>query len=379
MGQTFRSIIPYQTCIDPNTSTFKEIHLYDVVLGGKTGFFSFAGRNWTFKREFFEGSYCINNINTYEDDASGNPIQKCPSLAFYEQKVGNTTISHIVNKEKDSICNNPTKCKAILPRNKSSQTVDKDTGEIKEETYNKTCNYTFDVTNINGNKIEVKTNITISESPKGTFWFSIDGSEDVRLNSSGEYAFDIITKDLLSHVVLKREHLQKFIIMSDPDQGTGLICKTTPSIIKYDKNIKKYIIYPTEEDVPEEELADGDYTYGGEYGDYNPIYGLPFGGSVSDTISTCVEYLGSAEKDGTIANLLNKVYFIIKVGSIILVIVLSMLDFAMSTTKSKDELMSTVKKLVNRLIILVIILLLPTFIDMIGNIIGMEDVLCGIK
>lgn len=64
------SIIPYQTCIDPNTSTFKEIHLYDVVLGGKTGFFSFAGRNWTFKREFFEGSYCINNINTYEEDAS---------------------------------------------------------------------------------------------------------------------------------------------------------------------------------------------------------------------------------------------------------------------------------------------------------------------
>lgn len=108
-------------------------------------------------------------------------------------------------------------------------------------------------------------------------------------------------------------------------------------------------------------------------------YGLPFGGAVSDTISTCVQYLGSAEKDGTIANLLDKVYFIIKVGSIILVIVLSMLDFAMSTTKSKDELMSTVKKLVNRLIILVIILLLPTFIDMIGNIIGMEDVLCGIK
>ena len=41
-----------------------------------------------------------------------------------------------------------------------------------------------------------------------------------------------------------------------------------------------------------------------------------------------------------------------------------------------DKAVSTAVK---RLIAVLILLLLPTFIDMIGNIIGITDILCGIK
>jgi len=101
--------------------------------------------------------------------------------------------------------------------------------------------------------------------------------------------------------------------------------------------------------------------------------------TISDKSGVCVDYLGEASKEGTVANLLDEVYGIIKIGSIILVIVLSMLEFAKVTTKSKDELMEAVKKLAIRLVILIILLLLPTFVDMIGNLFGIEDILCGIK
>ena len=102
--------------------------------------------------------------------------------------------------------------------------------------------------------------------------------------------------------------------------------------------------------------------------------------SVGSEIGTCVDYLGSAETDpDSIASLLDTVYTIIKIGSIVAVIVFSMLDFAKTVSHSKDDLMDSVKKCVKRLVVLVIILLLPTFIDLLGELFGIEDVLCGIK
>ena len=81
-----------------------------------------------------------------------------------------------------------------------------------------------------------------------------------------------------------------------------------------------------------------------------------------------------------LAAMLQTVYTVIKVVAIILTIVMSMLDLSKTITNGKkDELMSTIKKWVNRLIMVLVILLLPTFIDIIGNIAGKEDILCGIR
>ena len=96
--------------------------------------------------------------------------------------------------------------------------------------------------------------------------------------------------------------------------------------------------------------------------------------TVSDEVSGCLAYVGE-----DLAEMLQTIYTIIKIVSIILTIVLSMVDFLSVLTKDKDELMNTVKKWVRRLIIVIVILLLPTFIDIIGNIAGKEDILCGIR
>lgn len=96
--------------------------------------------------------------------------------------------------------------------------------------------------------------------------------------------------------------------------------------------------------------------------------------TISPEVSGCLAYVGE-----DLAEMLQTIYTIIKIVSIILTIVLSMVDFLNVLTKDKDELMNTVKKWVRRLIIVIIILLLPTFIDIIGNIAGKEDILCGIR
>jgi hypothetical protein len=103
------------------------------------------------------------------------------------------------------------------------------------------------------------------------------------------------------------------------------------------------------------------------------------GTSISSESGVCTDYLGHADTEDTIANLLNRIYLLIKVGSIVVVILMSMLEFARNVTDGKDNLMEIVKKFAKRLVILVVILLLPTFIDMLANLFGIEDILCGIK
>lgn len=102
-------------------------------------------------------------------------------------------------------------------------------------------------------------------------------------------------------------------------------------------------------------------------------------GKPSTSIGACVNYLGSASTENTPAYYLNKAFFIMKIVSILGVILFSMLDFASQITANKDNLIPTAKKCGKRLIMVILLLLLPTFIDMIGNIIGQQDILCGIK
>lgn len=101
--------------------------------------------------------------------------------------------------------------------------------------------------------------------------------------------------------------------------------------------------------------------------------------NVSAKSGTCSSYLGVAGEGDNIATLLDKIYTLIKLGSIIVVILMSSLEFANSVTKNKDDLMDVVKRFAKRLIIMVIILLLPSFIDLLGSLFGIEDILCGIK
>ena len=96
--------------------------------------------------------------------------------------------------------------------------------------------------------------------------------------------------------------------------------------------------------------------------------------------NTCAYYLGNAEDndESCPAYWLNYVFQIVKYASIILVIVMDMIDLATAVAKEGIE-PKLIKKCVMRLVICIIILLLPTLINSIGALFGLDGLLCGIK
>ena len=99
--------------------------------------------------------------------------------------------------------------------------------------------------------------------------------------------------------------------------------------------------------------------------------------TISRNKSTCLEIL--ATKNDNLVKFLQNAWTIIKIASIILTILLSILDLMNVITKDKDNLKSVVNKCIRRLVIVLIILLIPTIIDMVGSMFGVDDILCGIK
>ena len=95
---------------------------------------------------------------------------------------------------------------------------------------------------------------------------------------------------------------------------------------------------------------------------------------------TCAYYLGNAEDNNKDcpAYWLNYVFQIVKYSSLALVIVMNMVSLV--TAIMKENMVSNVlKKCVIRLLICIVILILPTMIDIVGSLFGLDGLLCGIK
>lgn len=119
-------------------------------------------------------------------------------------------------------------------------------------------------------------------------------------------------------------------------------------------------------------------TLSDELTQYKPDGGIK--DNSTSRIGFCTTYLGSVDDEGdNVAKFLDEIYTLIKIGSIVATIVLSMIELAQVIVKSKDDLMPTITKIAKRLIILILILMLPSIIDLFGNLFGYKDVLCGIK
>lgn len=368
------------SCLDTAKSTFKTINLYDTAGGGTVPFVEYDGKKWLFSDKSFSWGSCVSEMLVRNNEGDDSKYY-CPSLGVQEFKSKKETY-YIIMESSPKVMNPCyyNDCTDLVQKEGNSSEIRDDEGNVTEEIKAlKTCRYSLNTSNLIGNKAtsDLASNLSIIEYSDGSFKANLDGSSQVLKMSNTKYYMELYSKTQLANFVIFQKDASKFLKLNNESEGRGLNCLDEVWLY-WDSSIGfsgSYVIVANKNDIPNNI---DDYTNAGQYG-ASGAFGLPFGGKVSDTISTCVEYLGSADEEGKIANLLDQVYFIIKVGSIILVIVLSMLDFAMNTTKSKDELMTTVRKLVTRLIILVIILLLPTFIDMIGNIIGIDDILCGIK
>ncbi len=75
---------------------------------------------------------------------------------------------------------------------------------------------------------------------------------------------------------------------------------------------------------------------------------------------------------------LKNAFIIVKVVAILIAIAMSILDLMGTITKDKDLLSATIKKIIRRIILVIVVLLLPTLINIIGRLIAGKDILCGI-
>ena len=94
------------------------------------------------------------------------------------------------------------------------------------------------------------------------------------------------------------------------------------------------------------------------------------------SVQGCTYLLGG--ENSKMISYLQTAYTIIKIVSIILLIIMSMIDFAQNVLSGKEEPQALALKWAKRLGILVLILLLPAILGLIGEALGF-DITCGIK
>ena len=99
--------------------------------------------------------------------------------------------------------------------------------------------------------------------------------------------------------------------------------------------------------------------------------------NIDTNLGDCSDYIGDADVQGTPAYYIDFVYDIIKIVIVVTLILLSMFDLV-NAIISEKALNGIYKKLIYRLIIVILILLLPTLISLVGQLLTGKDILCGI-
>lgn len=366
------------TCIDASKSKFMgislDLHLWNPTpnnfgIYDKASYFTFNGVKWAFNSSDFKDGHCTKKVF-----GSGSNELTCPQLEYNlvirsgADLINTIRIRHTVP--------DPNRIPLIL-KSGASQTIDNDGNVTEEKNTINTCNYDLDVSNMhgNGNRYNGKNYLEVIGWSNGTTTMKLDNF-DVNLKMSDEYP--LVAKTNKGNITYKmdQKNLSKIMIKGNDDEGYSLTCEKN-GFVYYDKKQNAYIISFDKSEIPEDD--DVESTMFGQHGDKNEEYGKLLSGMVSNTTGKCTDYLGTVDNPESLAYLLDIIYTIIKVVSILIVILWCMLDLAKVITKDKDDLIPTLKNCVIRIIILLIILLLPAFIDIIGNLFGKEDILCGIK
>lgn len=99
--------------------------------------------------------------------------------------------------------------------------------------------------------------------------------------------------------------------------------------------------------------------------------------NIDTELGDCSDYIGDVNIEGTPAYYIDFVYDIIKIVIVVTLILLSMFDLV-NAIISEKALNGIYKKLIYRLIIVILILLLPTLISLVGQLLTGKDILCGI-
>ena len=306
--------------IDSGTSSIKKFYFGEISNKGNlntAGSFSYHGKNWVF------------------DETLRGPFGECPLLEYLEVKDKDSKDYTMLSSKNSEYCRKYD-CNSVQLKDSNIN--------LGESTYRRTCKY---------------------KNPFGgddiTFEF-LDGGTHIAMPSTSYY-YQGYNKNTVT--------------------ANNMYISPTNSSIKdfYIGGMSSYNNISIYE-------SPGSFSYGGA----NWIFASSMtgkvwtsGGSLDPTkpstnvSSKCTDYLGHASNNGTIAHFLDNIWDIIKVGSILLVIVFAMIDLAKTLSNDKEKIPVVLKRTVMRLIFLIVLLILPTLVEALGNLAGVDGILCGIK
>lgn len=322
------------------------------------------------------------NWNILEEDLKNG---KCPSVYFYQKNY----------KGKSGTVSKPLKVEImLLPGNYASMSssstnrltnVDIEGNDINLSTNanDKTCKYGVSSLSLSGKKQE---NLTTDDynglkTSEFTVISSADGKVYIYYHATGEKT-EIVENSAHCNKgnqawCAKYTSKQNFMLTNEDAETFKKLFSSKrdcPHEIYLEKDVDNFLLKLSKTD--KSIILKNNYTIDEDENYHSLVKRIGWFDklNISDEVGNCIDYVGE-----DLAGYLQTIFTIIKVVAIILTLVMSMLDLASVMTKNRDELMPTVKKWAQRLIIVIAILLLPTLIDLIGNIAGKEDILCGIK
>ncbi len=348
--------------IDPTKSTFSKFYVGTRALRSPHTYYQSSGSvnlynaNW-----IFSNSMVGNKLSS--DDS-------CPSITYSKYTINDGAPTVVLHAGRDNDCSSGyASCSALeLVQSGEGETVG---SCIIPVTYK-----------------DVSQTITLTSYTDGSVMYSFSSGGSGKVDFDAEYPIyysnssqsgNIMTSTI---IYIKKDDFKNLVSLSNSNVLTCMkpvVCSET-----YNQYRKSFYLSDNSSNCPKDVMGNPNYNdvdISGS-GDSNINSGSSGGSNVSKpgtNVGTCVSYIGLVGAGDNIASFLDNIWDIIKVGSVILVIVFGMFDFSKAVANDKEKVPEVVKKIALRLLLLVALLLLPTIIDAIGKLAGVNDVLCGIK
>ena len=334
---------------------------------------------WYFEEDQFSPSACISMLYNSDDPNK----MTCPSLGYGSVVTNNhgSVFSFKNYNECKGIgtgTGTGSNCNLIPAKEDNSSVIVDDGGGKTNVSVLSSCNIDFDMTGTKGrgdNVLKDKSIMIVKFYSDGSVKYTIDGSGEKTINLNSTYPINVYSEKQATYIKVSKDEINDLLTINKDDPSKSKCEKTTYSYWDKDDNSIKIT---TDEDNRQDYVEKSDEAQGIHHQTGGSAE-LQFPNTqISTKESTCTELLGG--KSSPLVKFIQSAWTIVKVVAIVITVLFGVFDFLKATSNDKDVLMESVNKTIKRLIIVIIVLMLPTIIDIIGELLlNTKDILCGIR
>ena len=321
-------------------------------------------------------SHPADNKQTFGQQLNSINYSQCPDLSFTQRTTGNSDIVLYPTKFENF------KTGLTLTR----MTAINENGEqVIKDTTNNTSGYSecySEIKLMDGNKVLGNVLNTIVRAYKdGAFSISVDSHDFTKVYEDENIVWSGSTSENgYTHIQISQESWKTI-----RSQVGYKKCQDDPTFqatlsIMKDKDENGNNVTEISKDLIDESNGGTGKSYGTGTGLINTANDSDFFPhiQINTNESTCMQILGG--NGGQLITFIQSAWTIVKVVAIVITVLFGVFDFLKAASNDKDVLMESVNKTVKRLVLVLIVLMLPTIIDIIGDVLlGVKDIMCGIK